>query len=99
MDDDKIDLSALGPEPKRYEQMVQAVSARGVDALRARNTLSGQLMRWARPVLAVAALAAVAGAFALTRPQLQARSGVEASMLGWAMRGYGPSDLELFSTL
>ena len=34
MDDEKIDLSALGPgrDPQRYERMVRAVTARGIDA-------------------------------------------------------------------
>src|SRR5689334_10900685 len=94
-DDDKVDLSALGPTPQRYEQLVQRVSARGIAS---RSSLSGQLMRWARPVLVVAALAAVAGAFALTRPA-PARSTLDRSMLGWAMQGAAPSDIELLSTL
>lgn len=57
MNDDKLDLSLLDParERARWEHRIQSIVARAVAAQR--WTVAGQLQRWARPALGLAAAA------------------------------------------
>jgi hypothetical protein len=57
MNEDKLDLSPLDPsrDGERWERLVQSVASRALRAHRARLTVTGQMLAWARPVLALAA--------------------------------------------
>jgi|WetSurMetagenome_2_1015567.scaffolds.fasta_scaffold606810_2 hypothetical protein len=57
MDDERIDFSPLDPsqDELRWARLVNDVAARAVAERRARLSVAGQLVRWARPGLALAA--------------------------------------------
>lgn len=59
MDDEPIDFAALDPsrDPARWPRLIDGIVARAVDERRARLSVQAQLLRWARPVLAMAAAA------------------------------------------
>ena len=61
MDEQKIDLSDLDPsrDAERWEELVRTVARRALAARRRRLTVGHQLLAWARPALAVAAVAAL----------------------------------------
>ena len=61
MDDDRIDLSPLDPsrDQLRWERMVRAVAARGRASRSLPEAVLRDLVRLARPVLAVAAALAL----------------------------------------
>lgn len=59
MDDEHIDFAALDPslDPSRWNRLIDDIVARAVDERRARLSVQAQLLRWSRPVLAMAAAA------------------------------------------
>ncbi len=101
-DDEKLDLSALDvlASPARFEQRVSTLTARVLAARRQRVSLWGQLLAWARPCLATAAvLSVLAWAPALVRPARPvAPPSAEAVLRDWASRGQAPSAQELVLT-
>jgi hypothetical protein len=98
-DDEKLDLSALDvlASPARFEQRVSTLTARVLAARRQRASLLGQLLAWAGPCLATAAvLSALAWVPALVRPAEPPSA--EAVLRDWAGRSQPPSAQELVLT-
>lgn len=98
-DDEKLDLTPLDvlASPARFEQRVSTLTARVLAARRQRASLLGQLLAWARPGLATAAvLAAMAWVPALVRPPPVATPASPEDLLReWASRGQPPAVQEL----
>lgn len=107
MDDDPIDLSLLDPsrDQERWSQLVASVAARAVAAHRRRFTVSYQVRAWARPVLGLAAAAALAswiGAMmAPARDTRTARSDGEPAyvLAGWASDNESPPPASIIEVL
>lgn len=61
MSQDKIDFSSLDParDPARFDQMIQSVASRALEAHSRPLTISEQMGRWIRPALAMAAALAI----------------------------------------
>jgi hypothetical protein len=57
MEDEPIDFAALDPsrDELRWRRTVDGLAARAVEQRRGRHAFERQLLRWARPVLVVAA--------------------------------------------
>jgi hypothetical protein len=107
MDDDRIDLSSLDPsrDAARWEARIQAVAA--LAAARRRPSLERQLLRWARPALALAAgvaLAVWATALQTEDPltgaaALRGESQRTEALMGWAETGKLPGTLDALTLL
>jgi len=72
MDEERLDLSAIDPshDHEHWDRLVRSVASRGWAAHRARVSVHLQLVSWARPVLAVAAMVALfSWAGALSAPR------------------------------
>jgi hypothetical protein len=100
MDDDPIDLSPLDPssDTQRWEQMVRSLSARA--ASNTQHPVLIDLVRWARPVLAIAAAAAILA----WMPSLFSKKQNEpadpvAALVTWAGRDEVPPTDELLRLL
>jgi hypothetical protein len=62
MSDEKLDLSALDPsrDPERWERLIARVSAHATAPRAPSPSIAFDLVRWGRPLMAAAALLAVA---------------------------------------
>ena len=71
MDDGRLDLTPLKPDPERQDRAARAVLARARETLagrrRMRASIWGEFPAWERPLLAAAALAAVLSIAVLLR--------------------------------
>jgi hypothetical protein len=97
MDDDRLDLSPLRPDPERVDRSARAVLARARGTLDGRQRLRGSVWRelpaWERPLLAAAAIAALLSIVVLLRihplvrdahvATLSERAGVPAPIARW----------------
>jgi anti-sigma-K factor RskA len=97
MDDRRLDLSPLRPDPERAERAAGAILARARASLdarrRARGSVWGELHAWQRPLLAAAAAAAILSIVALIRVHpaergghvatLSEEAGIPAPFAGW----------------
>jgi len=74
MDDGRLDLSPLKPDPERVDRAADAVLARTRGTLAGRQRMQASVWReipgWERPLLATAALAALLSIVALIRVHL-----------------------------
>ena len=103
LDNEKIDFRELDPtrDPVRWEGMIASVVGRAVAVRRRRVTLSGQLVAWARPALAIGfALAVVvwlgASRFATRRASPAAGEAPPAEILSrWATGDETPTTSEI----
>ena len=98
MDDDRLDLSPLRPDPERVDRSARAVLARARGTLdgrqRMRTSVWRELPAWERPLLAAAAIAALLSIVVLLRVHplvrgadvatLSERAGVPAPIARWA---------------
>jgi hypothetical protein len=101
MENDKIDLSPLdlARDGARWERMIQGVVTR---ALAAPLTVRAQLAAWARPVLAVAALAAAVAWAPLVlggRAAETARLDAASALAEWAAGDHVPATNEVWTAL
>ena len=112
MNDERADLSPLDPEnhPVHWREFVDRVALLAADqaSAQARRSLEEPgLMRWARPGLVAAAMAAAASGFILMAPSGSAtRAEVYGQLLGipapvaqWAVEGRIPAPAELYLRL
>ena len=107
MTEERLDLSALDPsqDRERWEAIVQSVAARALAARRRRNTIARQVLAWSRPVLAIAAAAAlVSWVGALTKqpePVTVAEQKAEPAFVlaRWAMVDEWPSTDQMLIVL
>jgi len=97
MDDDRLDLSPLRPDPERVDRSARAVLARARGTLdgrqRMRTSVWRELPAWERPLLAAAAIAALLSIVVLLRihplvrdahvATLSERAGVPAPIARW----------------
>lgn len=97
MDDRRLDLSPLRPDPERVERAAGAILARARATLAGRRAMRGsvwgELHGWERPLLAAAAAAAILSIVALVRVHpaergghvatLSEDAGVPAPFAGW----------------
>jgi hypothetical protein len=105
--DDRIDFSALDPAANelRWARMVDGVVDRALAERRRRLSIEYQLLRWARPVLAVAAglciVAWTAGFLTGNRSAQTVASETPAalSVARWAANNQIPEPGDLFGTL
>ena len=71
MDDERMDLSPLRPDPERVDRAAGAILARARGTLDGRRRMQGSVWReipaWERPLLATAAIAAIISIVALLR--------------------------------
>jgi hypothetical protein len=105
--EDRIDFSALDPSRNelRWTRTVEALVGKALVERRKRLSIEQQLLRWARPVLAVAAglsfVAWTAGYFAANR-SLQVstvRNPPALTLANWAANNQIPEPSDLFGTL
>jgi hypothetical protein len=103
-----IDFSALDPARNRlrWERSIADLAARGYAERGRRYLLDRELLRWARPVLAVAAALCLivwtAGYLRSTRAVSSARSTTlppALTLAAWAATDHIPDSSELFGTL
>jgi hypothetical protein len=109
MDDSKIDFSSLDPSrnPQHWEARISAIAQQAAARRRRQLTVMGQLLGWARPMLAVAAGVALVGWIALVakgepRASVQTKNQVEdpAMMLAtWAVNDEVPNPEALMAAL
>ena len=112
MNDDRLDLSPLDPtrDPVRYARALRRImdhAALPLAARRARVTPIGQVTRWWRPMLALAAALAVAAVGVLTRvgpvspaareAGLAEALGIPAAVATWMTTGEAPSGAQVFA--
>jgi hypothetical protein len=99
MDDERIDFSSLDPsrDGRRWDALAARVADRAHASFARSRTVSGQLLAWWRPALAVAAAAAVAVwiVAAAAGPGRTADAGkagdVDAAFARWALGERGAS--------
>lgn len=105
MDDDRLDLSPLEPDPERLDRAARKVLARAHGALDGRRrvhaSMWGALPGWERPLLAAAAAAALLSIVVLLRvhPDVQREhvatlseeAGVPAPLAHWVDSGEPPA--------
>lgn len=111
-DDTRVDLSPLDPErdPTRLERSARAIASRVAPSLRQRRErvpgLWEGLLGWRRPVMASAALVAVASLVVLAMPvpttradsvparplTLEEAAGLPAPLAAWVEDGRPPAD-------
>ena len=113
MNDDRLDLRPLDPmrDPARYERAVGRImdaAALPLARRRARLTAVGQVSRWWRPMLAMAAAVAIAAVSILTqvRPAaaesdlatspLAEAMGIPATVATWMTSGTPPTPIDVF---
>ena len=108
MDRDRIDLSALDPsrDAERWEAMVRATAARGMDARRPSARVLAELVAGWRPALALAAavavLAWVPSLLAARRDAAKAAAAPADPVLStasWALRARSPTAADLVASL
>jgi len=112
MTDDRIDLSPLDPtrDPVRYARAVRGIMDAAMlplAARRARVTPIGQVTRWWRPMLAMAAAFALAAIGVLTQvtpataaPQeagVAEALGIPTAVASWMTTGETPSGAQVFA--
>jgi hypothetical protein len=102
-DPEKIDFAALDPsrDPRRWEQLVGDVARRGLEARRAAS-VTRQLVAWARPALAAAALVAlVVWLIAALRPAPTAVAAARPAdaLTAWAWNDELPATATILETL
>ena len=104
MDDGRLDLSPLKPDPERVDRAARAVLARARGSLEGRQRLRasvwGEFSAWNRPLFAAAAFAALLSLVVLlrvhpTRPgepeaTLTEEAGVPAPVAHWVDSGEPP---------
>ncbi len=104
MSDEKIDLSSLDPsrDPVHWELQIAAVVARGLARRRAASSVAGVVLAWARPSIAVSAVAAVivwvTVAIFPVRPPPAASGSPTAALSAWASANTAPSTAEILET-
>jgi hypothetical protein len=105
MDDERIDFSALDPsrDELRWRRTVDALAARALDERCRRFTVQRQLLRWARPVLVVAACLCILSWTATfiggpAREEL-ATSPASLTLANWAANHHIPEPGDLLTTL
>jgi hypothetical protein len=96
MNQERIDFSSLDPTRARasWDARIDVVVRKAVASRRKRTTVEGQLLLWARPMLAVAATVALVGTVAVTvteRPKLAIKSDPALEIVTWAARDDLPS--------
>jgi hypothetical protein len=102
-----VDLSALDPgrNQLRWERTIQELAAKAHAEHTRRSSVEVQLLRWARPVLAVAAalcLIVWTAGYLVGNRRVTARTSAESPALtlaSWAARDRIPDSSELFGTL
>ena len=105
--EDRIDFSALDPSrnPLRWARTVDALVGKALFERRKRLSVEQQLLRWARPVLAVAAglsfVAWTASYLASNRahPIAAAENLPALNLANWAANNQIPEPSDLFGTL
>jgi hypothetical protein len=105
--DDRIDFSALDPSHNelRWRRSVDALVDRAVVERRKRLSIEQQLLRWARPVLAVAAglsfMAWTASYLASDRPNQAStvQNPPALTLANWAANNQIPEPSDLVGTL
>jgi hypothetical protein len=96
MNQERIDFTSLDPTRQRakWDARIDFVVRSAVASHRKRTTVEGQLLLWARPMLAVAATVALVGTIAVTvteRPKLVTKSDPAMEIITWAARDDIPS--------
>jgi hypothetical protein len=106
MDSERIDFSALDPsrDERRWTRSIDAVVKRALAERRKRLSVEQQLLRWARPVLAVAAglcvVAWTADYFSPTRKAVPATQHPAAiTLASWAANNQIPEPSDLLGVL
>jgi hypothetical protein len=112
MNDDRIDFSPLDPtrDPVRHARAVHRIMDRAalpLAARRARTTTIGQVTRWWRPMLALAAALAVAAIGVLTQvtpaaatarePGVAEALGIPTVVATWMTTGEAPTGAQVFA--
>ena len=105
--DDRIDFSALDPSRNelRWARSVDGIVGKALAERRKRLSVEQQLLRWARPVLAVAAglgiVAWTAGFLAAGRPDRvsSVQPPPALTLASWAANNQIPEPSDLFGTL
>jgi hypothetical protein len=109
MDDDRLDLASLRPDPERVDRAAGAILARARASLAGRRRMQGsvwgELHAWQRPLLAAAAAAAILSIVALIRVHpaergghvatLSEEAGVAAPFAGWLDSDHPPDPAAL----
>jgi|WetSurMetagenome_2_1015567.scaffolds.fasta_scaffold439832_2 hypothetical protein len=107
MEDERIDFSALDPSRNqlRWQRTVDALVVKAMAERRKRLSIEQQLLRWARPVLAVAAglsiVAWTTGFLSANRSQqvTSAQHPPALTLASWAANNQIPEPSDLFGTL
>jgi hypothetical protein len=108
MVDERIDFSALDPSRNelRWERTIHALVDKAMAERRKRLSVERELLRWARPVLAVAAclsiMAWTAGFLTANRSNLvssAAQVPPALTLANWAANNQIPEPSDLFGTL
>ena len=108
MDDERIDLSLLDPSRNelRWRRTVDALVVKAIAERRKRVSIEEQLLRWARPVLAVAAglcivawTASLLGGARPAQPQTVAAEPAALAFASWAANNQVPEPSDLFAVL
>jgi hypothetical protein len=104
MNDSKIDLSSLDPSRDRkcWETRIKFIADRAAERAQRRLTVTGQLLRWSRPMLAVAASVALLGWVSLaTFGEQRVTKSVDPAMAitVWALRDEVPSTETVIAAL
>jgi hypothetical protein len=106
MDNERIDFSPLDPsrDELRWSRTIDSLVARAVSERRARLSVERQLLRWARPVLAMAAgLCIAAWTAGLIAGDRQAQVATVAppalTLANWAANNEIPDPSDLVATL
>jgi len=112
MNDDRIDFSRLDPsrDPVRYALAVRHIMDRAalpLAARRTRTTTIGQVTRWWRPMLALAAALAIAAIGVLTQvtpatpaarePGVAEALGIPTVVATWMTTGETPTGAQVFA--
>jgi hypothetical protein len=107
MESEKIDLSPLDPtvDLRRWNDLVNTITRRAIEARQRRLSVTYQLLAWARPAVAMAAavaLVVIAGA-SLSRfgSRTEVSSAVKPALIlaDWAVRGEAPSTATMIEVL
>jgi anti-sigma-K factor RskA len=110
MNDERLDLRALDPtrDPERFERAVGRIMDRAalpLAARRARLTAVGQVTRWWRPMLAVAAALAIVALGVLTRvdpaaatePGVAEAIGIPTTVATWMVTAETPTAAQVYT--
>ncbi len=104
--DERIDFSAIDPSQNqlRWARTVDAVVARALSERRKRLSIERQLLRWARPVLVMAAgLCILTWTADLINPNRSSKTTAQQpawlTLAGWAANNQIPEPSDLVGTL